>query len=73
MYPLKLQSICSEQSEWVRGFELKKAVNPSRFAQSKKENLSNFNQSEGSNICSEDIFPLDLLRANFEVRQAIRG
>jgi hypothetical protein len=40
----------------------KDALNPSRFAQSKKENLSNSNQSEGSNICLEDIFPLNLLR-----------
>ena len=53
--------------EWARGSkEEEKALNPSRFAQSKKENLWNTNQSEGSNKYSEDIFPLDLLEANFE-------
>ena len=65
MYPLKLQSICSEQGEWARGSEWKKALNPSRFAQSKKKNLWNSDQSEGSIICWEDIFPLDLLGAHF--------
>jgi hypothetical protein len=29
--------------------------------------------NNNNNICSEDIFPLDLLRANLEVRQATRG
>ena len=37
----------------------------------KKENLGNSNKSEGINICSEDIFTLNLLRTNFYVRQAI--
>ena len=59
-YPLKSYSVCSEQGEWARDSEDKEALNLSRFAQNKEENL-----------CSEDIFPLDLLRANFEVRQAI--
>ena len=36
VYPLKLHSICSEQKKEPRGSEWKKALNPSRFAQSKK-------------------------------------
>ena len=32
----------------------------SKFFQSKKENLWNSNQSESSNICSEDISPLNV-------------
>ena len=37
---LKSHSICSEQDEWARGSEEEeKTLNPSRFAQSKQENL----------------------------------
>ena len=44
----------------------------SQFSQSKKENLWNSNQSEGSNIWSEDIFPLYLLTAYFRVDPATK-
>ena len=61
------------KASWSEVLKKKKALNPRRFAQSKKENLWNSKQSEGSKIYSEDIFPLDLLRANFKFSQALRG
>ena len=56
-----------------RGSDWKKALNPSRFAQSKQINLWNSDQSGGSIISWEDTFPLDLLRANLYASQAFRG
>ena len=56
----------------LRGFAVKRALNSTRFAQRRWKILSKSDQSGGSRASWELIFPLDLLRANFEIRDRFR-
>ena len=71
--PAKSHSICLESFFWLTGFTVQNPLNPTRFAWSQTNFLSNSDQSEARTYSSEELFPLDWLGDNFVHRLDLAG